>query len=549
MPPSPSALRLSLTSTDGRGLVVPIGPAPLTIGRQKGNTLVIEDDAASRQHCVIEPDGRGGWLVRDLGSRNGTKLNGLALRGEAAVLAEGDALKVGTHTFAVERERSIADVRQHARAVSLDEAPDMAWSAELRGTLEGLPPRGEGDDPVTVINADGSPSAVLSAEAAAPLAVRLLLLICAKARATDLHLEPKAASYVSRMRVDGQMVPLAELPDKVGQAAVGLIRTACQMKLAAETAVQDGHFGASTRARRVDYRVSITPTVHGPKLVLRVLDGSNAPRGLGELGLPGWMLERVRRVTQKEQGFVLTCGPTGSGKTTTLYNCLREIDRDTSNVVTIEDPVEYQLDGTTQIPINHDQGNTFSNLLRSVLRQDPDVILVGEIRDEETARTAMQAAMTGHLVFSTVHSKDSISAVFRLLDLKVEPYLVASSLDLVVAQRLVRTLCETCKRPVRVTPGQATRLGKHLDGRTDTYTPVGCASCLRTGYRGRRAVFELLDFTDELRDIVLKDPTITAIKRVIEKGLFSTLQQSSWQLVARGVTDLDEADRVAGGSA
>jgi general secretion pathway protein E len=287
--------------------------------------------------------------------------------------------------------------------------------------------------------------------------------------------------------------------------------------------------------------------VHGQKLVLRVLDAAIAPRSLSELGLPAYMHNRVKKACSKEQGFVLVCGPTGSGKTTTLYNALREIDRETSNIVTIEDPVEYQLEGTTQIPIDEKKGNSFSQLLRSVLRQDPDVILVGEIRDEETARTAMQAAMTGHLVFSTVHSKDSISAVFRLLDLKIEPFLVASSLEIVLAQRLVRALCDNCKSAVRITPRQATTMGKFLEGKNELYVPVGCPACLKTGYRGRKAIFELLDFTDELRDIVLKEPTIAQMKKVIEKGLFTTLQQSGWRLASEGGTDLDEVERVAGG--
>ena len=208
--------------------------------------------------------------------------------------------------------------------------------------------------------------------------------------------------------------------------------------------------------------------------------------------------------------------------------------------------MEYQLDGVTQIPIDANKGNTFGQLLRSVLRQDPDVILVGEIRDEETARTAMQAAMTGHVVFSTVHAKDTIAAVFRLLDLRVEPYLVANSLDLVLAQRLVRVLCEHCKREIPIPAGVAARLGRHLQGKTKMQSATGCSKCLRTGYRGRQALFELLDFNDELRDVVLREPTIAAMKKVIEQGMFTTLAQYGWRLVADGVTTLDEVDRVAG---
>lgn len=200
----------------------------------------------------------------------------------------------------------------------------------------------------------------------------------------------------------------------------------------------------------------------------------------------------------------------------------------------------------TQIPVDEEKQNSFNNLLRSVLRQDPDVILVGEIRDEETARTAMQAAMTGHVVFSTVHSKDTISAVFRLLDLKVEPFLVANALDLVLAQRLVRVLCEHCKTEIPVPPGTATRLGKYLGGKSKMFASVGCGKCLRTGYRGRRAIYELLDVNNELRDVILREPSITAMRKIIDQGLFTTLAQSGWRLVAEGATSLDEVDHVAG---
>jgi len=310
--------------------------------------------------------------------------------------------------------------------------------------------------------------------------------------------------------------------------------------------MQEGHYSAVFPDRRVEYRVSFTPSVHGQKLVIRVLDQRGSPGAITELGLLNYMEDRVRKVCEQDSGLILTCGPTGSGKTTTLYNCIRSIDRQTRNVITIEDPVEYQIDNVTQIPIDEHKGNTFGTLLRSVLRQDPDVILVGEIRDEETARTAMQAAMTGHLVFSSVHAKESITAVFRLLDLKVEPYLVANSLNLVLAQRLVRLLCPTCKTTIPVPPGVSTRLGRHLQGKTVTYAPMGCVRCLRTGYSGRRALFELLDFNDELRDIVLTTPSISGMKRIIEQGLFTTLQQFGWRLVADGMTSLEEVDRVAG---
>ena len=533
-----------LTSTDGRGYLVQLSTSPVTIGRHPDNTLPINDEAASRYHCAVEVQGDA-IMVKDLGSRNGTRVGAHKLINTTMEVNPGASIRIGGHSFTIEGEQSMEQVRRDVRSRTIDS--DNAWADELQAMLMALPPKGEGDEQVGLIDSRSMPSAALQQTTAGPVAMRLLLLLAAKSRATDVHVEPKIGKYTVRFRVDGQMIHIGDLPEKVGMLALGVIRTACQMQMAAQDTVQDGRFSAKMKSRRVDYRVSVTPSVHGPKMVLRVLDASIAPRSLSELGLPTYMHERIRRVCTKEQGFVLVCGPTGSGKTTTLYNALREIDRESTNVVTIEDPVEYQLEYTTQIPIDEHKGNTFNTLLRSVLRQDPDVILVGEIRDEETARTAMQAAMTGHLVFSTVHSKDSISAIFRLLDLKVEPFLLASSLDLVVAQRLVRSLCEVCKRSTRVSPGQASRIGKYLDGKTETFVPVGCTACLKTGYRGRRAIYEMLDFTDDLRDVILKEPTINAMKRVVERGIFTSLLQAGWQLAGKGHTDLEEVERVAGG--
>ncbi len=406
--------------------------------------------------------------------------------------------------------------------------------SELFDMIANLPPKDVPGEEIRAVDAMGNPSDTLSGTSDGQNALRLLLQLASKGRATDIHLEPKGEKFHVRMRVDGDMIPIVEFTKRVGELVYGVIKAACQMHVAGRDAVQDGHFTGVFPDRQVQYRVSFTPTMFGQKLVVRVLDQRGSPGSMQDLGLVNYMFDRIRQVCTQDSGLLLVCGPTGSGKTTTLYNCIREIDRQTHNVVTIEDPVEYQLDNTTQIPVDEQKGNSFGGLLRSVLRQDPDVILVGEIRDEETARTAMQAALTGHLVFSSVHSKDTISAIFRLLDLKVEPYLVANSLNLILAQRLVRILCENCRRSVPVSPGQATRVGRFLQGKTTVFASTGCGRCLRTGYRGRRAIFELLDVNDELRDIILREPSITAMKRVIEQGLFTTLQQSGCASSPRG---------------
>ncbi|TVQ63876.1 MAG: FHA domain-containing protein [Phycisphaerales bacterium] len=564
------AYHLAIVDQNGTvGGRIALGGRPVSIGRHPENVISIRDDLASRYHCVIEPTDNGDWRVRDLGSRNGTRLNGE--RVSDAAVSPGDRIQVGTHTFEVNgganhngpedsgatRAGGVAEAPARARKPkpkpSKKERPApnaagarAAWVESVAQIIRAVAPDADIKQPISLIDARGRTSAALNNSSEGAVAARLFLLAASYTRATDLHVEPKGETVQVRMRVDGQMLDVADIPNGVGELAVGLVKAVCHMKSAGRDAILEGHFSATIREQRIDYRASITPSVHGQKLVLRILNCADAPESLAHMGLANYMLDRVAKASQQDAGMVLACGPTGSGKTTTLYNVLREIDREHRNVVTIEDPVEYHLDRVTQIPANIDRGATFGSLLRSVLRQDPDVILLGEIRDEESARVAMQAAMTGHLVFSTVHAKDTIGAVFRLLDLGVENYLVANSLNLVLAQRLVRILCDHCKRPIAVTPGQATRMGKWLEGNHEIHFATGCARCLRTGYRGRRAIYEMLEFNNDLRDVVLSEPTIHAMRRVIEQGHFTTLVQAGWQLVARGVTALDEVDRVAG---
>lgn len=564
---------------------VPILEGQTTIGRHPDNRIPIDDDRASRFHCSVEADRHGRLVLRDLGSRNGTKLNEKKVA-EAEVRA-GDVIRVGRHVFRV-REVSVP-VEQVVEPDDIPLTPDdldaggepsndstatalarrarksrpkpipfdpnpraklrkekpRAWVGELDAKVDAL-----GDTQSTIlpvlIDTDGKASSALDAEADGPMLLRRLLQLAGAARATDIHIEPKDGHSSIRMRVDGSMVPIIDIDHETAQNAVRVVKTACQIREGGRDHIADGHFSLMVTPHRIDYRASLTPTVHGQKLVLRVLDPRTVPRSLESLQFPPYIYERVRKVCEQNTGLLLVCGPTGSGKTTTLYNALRTINRDTRNVITIEDPVEYSIEGVTQIPVS--DKSDFHSLLRSVLRQDPDVILVGEVRDLETARTAMQAAMTGHVVFSTLHARDTIGSVFRLIDLGVENYLVANSLDVVIAQRLVRVLCDNCKRSVRVSPGQATRIGKFLEGATETYSATGCAACLRTGYLGRRAIFEMLDFSgnDQLRDLVLQSPSIQKIRKTIEQGVFSTLQQAGWRLAARGITSLDEIEQVTG---
>jgi general secretion pathway protein E len=296
----------------------------------------------------------------------------------------------------------------------------------------------------------------------------------------------------------------------------------------------------------VDYRVSFTPAMYGQKCVIRVLDTASAPRYLWDLHLPDWMFQSIDKAIRGDSGMVLVCGPTGSGKTASLYAALRSIDSGERNVVTIEDPVEIQIEGITQMPVNEEQGNTFPALLRSVLRQDPDVVLVGEVRDGETAKTAMQAAMTGHLVFSTIHSRDTISAIFRLQDLGIEPYLISSGLHILLAQRLIRQLCPYCKVGLRPTPEQAAVLEPVAGKVGRIFRSQGCARCLGTGFAGRRGVFEVLVVTEAIREAIAKTPNAADIAAALVGTKFTRLLQSGYKLVAEGVTTIDEIERAVG---
>jgi len=377
---------------------------------------------------------------------------------------------------------------------------------------------------------------------------RLLLLFAFRARATDVHMEPKTDYYQLRGRIDGAMMDIVRLSRDTGTRVAALVKVLSEIDLTQKNMIQEGHFstrvpGAGGRERRTDYRVSFAPTVHGQKLVMRVMDAATAPGRLNDLQLPAAIRDTIETAVHQESGMLLVCGPTGSGKTTTLYALLRTIDVNERNVVTIEDPVEVELEGVTQIPVDESEGKGFSTLLRSILRQDPDAILFGETRATETARTSMQAAITGHLVFSTVHTKDTPGTVFRLLDLGVEPYMVAQGLHVVLGQRLVRLLCPACKRAVPPTPEQRVTMGPAGEAARVIFTPGGCPRCLQTGYSGRRAFFEMLRATEDLREVILKSPTPRDIQNALGPANYVRLQDTGYQLVAEGAVAFDEIHR------
>ncbi len=381
-------------------------------------------------------------------------------------------------------------------------------------------------------------------QAAALRALRTILVTALRTRASDVHVDPGRTGGWLRMRVDGGMVDLTQVGVDLLPRLINLVKVLCDLDITQHRIVQEGHFSAVITGRSVDYRVSFAPSVHGQNLVIRVLDTACVPQRTADLDLPDWMLRQIQAISRQSSGMLLVCGPTGSGKTTTLYAVMRDIDLKHRNVITIEDPVEYQLDGVMQMPVQESGGSGFSDLLRSALRQDPDVILLGEIRDADTARTAMQAAMTGHLVLSTVHARESVSAVVRLLDLGVEPNLLASSLNLILAQRLVRRLCPHCKSGRKPDPDERALMGAAGETVTRIYQPRGCARCLNAGYLGRRALFELVVVDDAIRRAFLETPTVTGWQAAIHHASFTSLSQLGWQTVAEGVTSVDEVQQI-----
>ncbi|MEC7557871.1 MAG: GspE/PulE family protein [Planctomycetota bacterium] len=368
-------------------------------------------------------------------------------------------------------------------------------------------------------------------------------------RSTDIHLEPKSNEIAVRMRIDGVLYAMEPFDIVVGNAVVNVCKVLGAMDITEKRRSLDGSFQAMTEGRRVDFRVATQGTNYGEKLSLRILDQSNSVSTLADLGLRNQMTDGLNDVINQPHGLLLVCGPTGAGKSTTLYAALNEIDTFQRNVITIEDPVEYRIDNVNQIEINSRAGNSFATSLRSVLRQDPDVVMIGEIRDAETANIACQAANTGHMVFSTVHANDTITALYRIIDLEVEPFMLASSLSGILAQRLVRRLCSQCKEPYKPKPEFLRKANLPAERISKFYRPpknpeTECPACGGLGYRGRIGVFELLPVNDRMREMIRDQSAMTAIRAEARKNGMLYMKEEGLRLVVRGVTSVDELLRV-----
>ncbi len=419
------------------------------------------------------------------------------------------------------------DVPEEPEVTSLDDLPEEESTAVAE---QGLEPRKLEE---------------LASEAPVVRWVNQMIIRAVRERASDIHIEPTREGLRVRFRIDGVLHPIVSPKKALQLAVVSRIKIMSRMNIAEKRVPQDGRYGAIVDGREIDFRVSTFPTTYGEKVVMRILDRMRL-LSLDELGLVEESYETLREMIAKPHGVILITGPTGSGKSTTLYAILNEIRSTDKNIITIEDPVEYDIDDISQSQVNERAGYTYLVGLRHILRQDPDVIMIGEIRDAETAGVAIRAALTGQLVFSTIHTNDAPGTVTRLIDMGIEPFLVASGLEGVVAQRLVRRICPKCKVPYD--PPAKMLEEFELPPGTKCYKGKGCENCRNTGYRGRIGIFEVMKLNDRIRELVVTRPPTSAIRALAREFGMKTLWEDGMRKVLNGVTTIeevmDEAERV-----
>ncbi|MDO8524064.1 MAG: GspE/PulE family protein [bacterium] len=434
---------------------------------------------------------------------------------------------------------------------------------EVEGALEKLEKEfGSADDKEVLENAVGTventPTDKLAEEAPVIRMVAVILRQAVDGKASDIHIEPTVDNLRVRYRMDGILYPSLVLPLKVHPAIVARIKILSRLKIDENRIPQDGRFSTKIGSKRVDFRVATFPTTLGEKVVIRVLDSNDGLKKLEDLGLVGRNHLVLMKMIKKPYGMILVVGPTGSGKTSTLYTILRILNKDQVNIVTLEDPVEYFMSGVNQSQVRPEIDYTFSRGLRQILRQDPNIIMVGEIRDEETASLAVNAALTGHLVLSTLHANNASGAIPRLLDMQIKPFLLSPTLSVVLSQRLLRVLCPLCKTKVNLDAKTKAFLQEKLknipqeakddlkiNSSSPFFEPKGCSKCSDTGYSGRIGIFEVLEMTAQLSEIVVKDPSEKAIMQEARRQGMLTMEEDGILKVMQGITSLQEVMRVA----
>ena len=429
------------------------------------------------------------------------------------------------------------------QAVIAPRAEVRAAMAKIYAEEEAADVQTRGEDDATVGDDDTDDSAVVKL-------ANLIITTAIKMKASDIHIEPMEKELRVRYRIDGALRKMDSPPKRLQGAIISRIKIMSKMKISEKRIPQDGRIQITVGGRDLDLRVSSVPTNHGESIVMRILDKSNLSLGLPQLGFLTDDQATFERLIKLPDGVVLVTGPTGSGKTTTLYACLGQINTPDKKLITVEDPVEYQMSGINQVQVNKDVGLDFSAALRSILRQAPNIVMIGEIRDDETADIAMEAALTGHLVFSTLHTNDAPSAVTRLLDIGVKPFLVASALRAAMAQRLVRAICENCKEAYTPTERELKMLGtlsKTVPERM--YHGAGCDKCGRSGYKGRKGIFEIFKVDDTIQRLIFDHAPATLLRQRAREMGMRTLREDGMLKVASGMTSLQEVLRVTMGDA
>ncbi len=462
------------------------------------------------------------------------------LEGDVLSLAMADPLDTETRSAIGQRTGYRLDIYLASEANIVDQLDRLYGEDDSDRLIETL---GEaiGDDDIEQLRD-------LASEVPVIRMVNLIISRAVESRASDIHIEPFEKELHLRYRVDGVLHNMDPPPNQLRAAVISRIKLMAKLNIAERRLPQDGRIKLKVLGKEIDLRVSTLPIMYGESVVMRILDKSNTDLiDLRRLGFPEDLYASICEMTSKPHGIFLVTGPTGSGKSTTLYSALKRINIPDRKIITIEDPVEYQMDGINQIQVNSQIGLTFSTGLRHIVRQDPDVIMIGEIRDLETAEIAIRAALTGHLVFSTLHTNDAPSAVTRLIDMGVEDYLLASSLIGILAQRLVRIICSHCKAPAQVAARSMVDAGFALDHEgefVDVYRGRGCEACGQTGFESRRGIFELLDVDDDMRRVITTSPDSTVLKAQAEKNGMRPLRNDGWSKVLSGTTTPDEILRV-----
>ena len=470
----------------------------------------------------------------------------LALEGEYIYLGMSEPSNV----FAID------DVRQVTR---LTVKPVLAEPEDLRAAIDRYY-RGdeemenlreefedEGGSQALVPVGSGDLAEIVEDDAPIVRFVNLLISQAIRDRASDIHIEPAEKELRVRYRLDGVLHEMQRAPKNIQAGVISRLKVMSDIDISEKRRPQDGRLSVSHGGRKIDLRVATLPTVWGEKVVMRILDSSSTSLQLADLGMLDHNAEMFKKSYTKPYGMILVTGPTGSGKSTTLYTTLNAIARPEINVITVEDPVEFRIPGINQVQVNVKAGLTFANALRSILRSDPDVVLIGEIRDQETAQIAIEAALTGHMVLSTLHTNDAPSAITRLIEMDIEPFLVGSALDCIVAQRLARRLCDRCKEAYRASPAEIAYLSGSDDpalAERPIYRAVGCSTCSNTGYRGRIALHEVMPVAEEIERLAVARTSSTEIGRAAKANGMRTLREDGWLKVALGVTSMEEILRV-----